>query len=495
VRLRNRVAPAGSRGEAWRSATLLLLLTLAAVALHGYHPYVEDAAFYVPAVEKALDPALFPHGAEFFEAHGSATFFAPLIAGSVRTLHLPLETVLFLWQLLCVYVFLLGCWLVLRACFETPEGRWGGVALVAALLTLPAGGTTMLLLDQYLNARSLSTCAGIFAVALALRGRYFFAFLLLLAAALVHPLMPVYTVFFLLLFWWTKRNRAGAAAVAGLLPFGLSFDPPSAAYHQAALLHRFHYVQYWAWYDWLGLFGPLVLFISMGRVGRVQRMLNVELLCRALVPYLLCCLGAALVLDLPARFEALARLQPMRSLHLGYILMFLLLGGMLGQFILQRKAWRWLLLFVPLSAGAAGVQLWAYPASAHVEWPGAPSRNDWVQAFVWIRNNTPQDAYFALNPRYLDLPGEDGQNFRAVAERSMLADWVKDSGAASMFPGLAEEWWAQVSAQEGWKNFRRADFQRLQERYGVNWVVMEQPASPGLVCPFQNRAVLVCRVE
>ena len=93
------------------------------------------------------------------------------------------------------------------------------------------------------------------------------------------------------------------------------------------------------------------------------------------------------------------------------------------------------------------------------------------------------------------IRGEDTQGFRAIAERSMLADAIKDSGAVSMFPPLAEEWYAQVQAQSGWKNFRLGDLRRLRTQYGVSWVVLQQPGVAGLDCPYKNAAVLACRLN
>ena len=58
---------------------------------------------------------------------------------------------------------------------------------------------------------------------------------------------------------------------------------------------------------------------------------------------------------------------------------------------------------------------------------------------------------------------------------SRLADNVEDNGVVSMFPPLAEEWWAQVRAQTPWNSFRAEDFSRLKEKYGVTWVVVQQP--------------------
>jgi hypothetical protein len=197
---------------------------------------------------------------------------------------------------------------------------------------------------------------------------------------------------------------------------------------------------------------------------------------------------------LPARFEALARLQPLRSLHFLYIVMFIMGGGFLGEYVLRERVWRWLVLFVPLSVGMGVAQRAIFPASAHVEWPGSAPKNPWEQAFLWIRENTPSDALFAIDPYYLDIPGEDNVGFRCLAERSRLADGDKDNGVVSMFPRLAEEWWAQVEDQMPWKKFRLADFERLKNKYGVSWVVVEQPEAAGLDCAYENQVVRVCRL-
>jgi hypothetical protein len=218
-------------------------------------------------------------------------------------------------------------------------------------------------------------------------------------------------------------------------------------------------------------------------------------MCRALVVYGVIYLVAGLALSIPARFEAVARLQPMRSLYLLYILLILISGGFLGELVLKDRIWRWLALFAPLCIGMFVAQWSLFPASAHIEWPGAAPRNAWVQAFVWIRNNTPSDAIFALDPHHMEIEGEDENGFRAVAERSMLADAVKDSGAVTMFPPMAAEWLKQVQAQSGWKKFGTQDFQRLQSEFGVSWVVVQQPGVPGLTCPYQNQAVQVCRLN
>jgi hypothetical protein len=139
-----------------------------------------------------------------------------------------------------------------------------------------------------------------------------------------------------------------------------------------------------------------------------------------------------------------------------------------------------------------------FPQSAHIEWPDARPNNPWAQAFVWVRENTPIDAVFALDPRFMQLPGEDEIGFRCLAERSRLADDTKDSGVVSMFPPLAEEWWSQEQAQTPWANFGLQDFKRLKEKYGVGWIVTTQQVA-GIECPYKGdshgaNAVRVCRL-
>jgi hypothetical protein len=218
-------------------------------------------------------------------------------------------------------------------------------------------------------------------------------------------------------------------------------------------------------------------------------------MCSALIIYGLSFFGAALIITIPPRFANLAELQPLRALHLLYILLFVFSGGPLAQFVLKKTIWRWGVLFVPLCAGMWFAQRQTFPASPHLEWPGSPPRNPWVKAFWWIRQNTPKDAYFALDPEYMALAGEDQHGFRAIAERSRIADEVKDSGAVTMFPALAETWREQVNAERGWEKFQGADFARLKRQFGVNWVVVQQSGVAGLECPYENPVVRVCRVE
>jgi uncharacterized membrane protein YgdD (TMEM256/DUF423 family) len=472
----------------------LLGLTAAALFVHGYHPRAEDAAIYLPGVEKILNPRLFPFNAQFFESHAHLTFFPNLIAISVRVTHLPLLYALFFWHLISIFLLLFSCWELARKVFAETIACYAGVTLVAALLTLPVAGTALYIMDQYPNPRNLTAFVGVLAIAEVLDRKYLTALLLLLFSAAIHPLMSVFAFSFCVLLLCVEKFRPWQPAVACLMPLAL-LDPPSAAYHKVALTRSYFFPLQWQWYEWLGVIGPIVILWWFSRIARTRQLKNLELLSRTLALYQVIFTIASIAVSAPARFESLARLQPMRSLHLLYILFVLFSGSLLGQFILKDRWWRWMALFLPLCAGMFYAQRQLFPESAHIEWPGAAPRNSWVQAFEWVRENTPSDAIFALDPNFMHIHGEDENGFRAIAQRSMLADRITDSGAVTMFPEMADVWFKQVQAERGWQQFQLQDFRRLRTQYGVDWVVVQTPGVPGLECPYENSSVKICRVD
>ena len=63
-------------GRAWRrfhDSLFILLLTAAGFAAMGYHPGFEDDGIYLSAVKSDLNPALYPHDADFFRLQVQAT--------------------------------------------------------------------------------------------------------------------------------------------------------------------------------------------------------------------------------------------------------------------------------------------------------------------------------------------------------------------------------------------------------------------------------------
>jgi hypothetical protein len=197
------------------------------------------------------------------------------------------------------------------------------------------------------------------------------------------------------------------------------------------------------------------------------------------------------------RFAQLAPLQPMRCLQLIYLFLFLVAAGLAAAAF--PRCWKpAAVLFVALCGGMAYAQRQEFPAGPHIEWPGRTTANDWLRAFDWIRLNTPVRAYFVMDPRYLERPGEDFHGFRGLAERSMLADLIEDRAVASVRPEVAGVWRSQSEALHNWSAMDLAGFRDLKRRFGVDWALLERavpPATTGLVCPYENAQLRVCRLD
>lgn len=482
-----------------RDLLLLLLLTCGAILVHGYHPFAEDAEIYVPQIRKILHPGLYPFGAQFFESHAHMTLFPDFIAALVRLTHLRLSIVLFLCHFFSIFLLLLVCRKIAAKCFPAETARWAAVALIAALLTIPATGTALYLMDQYFNPRSVSTFSILFAIDAALERKLLRSILWLIFTALIHPLMIVFGAFYIAILATTReindRRAVPAFASAALsIAVGPSLLHPSTAFFQTLNDHSYYFVLRWHWYEWLGVFAPLALLWWFSRIAQNKRLPTLKIVALSLIPFAIACVAGALIVSIP-RLRLLAIGQPMRGFQLLYLLMFLIAGGLIGEAFLKKRALLWIALFAPVCAGMAFAQFQIFPSDRHIEWPGALSTNPWVQAFAWIRENTPSDAIFALDPNYMALQGEDDQGFRAIAARSSLADANKDWSASAMFPAtpLATECLAQVRAAQGWQNFRLSDFERLRQMYGVTWVVLDRPFA-GLACPYHNVRLSVCRL-
>jgi hypothetical protein len=476
----------------------LLALTAATVAVHGYHLGVDDAEIYVPGIKHAADPRLYPFGSEFFMTHAHLSLFQDLVGGFARLTRLPPDLVIFLCHLAGVFLLLLAAWRLSCACFQTSPARWGAVGLLAGVLSVPVAGTALVIMDPYVTARTLSAPATLFAVACFVSNQRKRAFAWLLFTAAVHPQMSVYGAVLLGCIELARRRQAvplTQTVLAAALPLLWGFQPPSGPAREALLSRTYFFLSQWAWYEWIGAIAPLLLLWWFSARPPRGTTPVFQMLARTLVPFGLLFTAAGLILTYTPPLLNYTRLQPMRAFHLIYVIFFVLLGGLIAEYVLGRKGWRWVALFVPLAAGMWILQQSAYPFSPHVECPGGADRNPWAEAFLWIRANTPRDAVFALDPNYLAIPQDDQHGFRAVAERSVLADNLKDSGAVSLFPQLAAEWKQQVQAQTGWARFHAADFQNLARRYPVTWVVVQPSQTAGLACPYQNAELAVCRID
>lgn len=461
---------------------------------------MEDDAVYLSAIQRRLDPALYPHDYRFFTLQMQASIFDRMMAAWVRLSHIPLSVSELLGQFVVAFFLLWGCLTIARRCFPGEAARWAGVGLVGVLFTLPVAGTALYIFDQYLHPRAIAAALILWAVVAILERRGLLATVLLVAAVVMHPIMGILGVSYCVILWIgvlnTRRLTARPVLAAGF--FGLApswiFEGPSAAWKTALTTRTYYFLGRWTWYEWLGVVAPIFILWMMARWARRAERPEMALLAGCGAVYATFQLAVACVVLLTPGLVRLTPMQPMRYLHMVYILMALLGGGLIGEKLLRSHLWRWLVLFLPLAAGMFWAQRALFPGSMHLELPGRTPQNPWLLAFAWVRQNTPTDAYFALDPYYMQLPDEDYHSFRALAERSELADAVKDAAVATQVPDLAPPWLAQTQAVAGWQRFKKADYLRLRQEFGVDWIVVRGAGVAGLACPYHNQAVAVCRL-
>ena len=476
-------------------------LTAGALLVEGYHPGVEDDVVYLSAIHRRLHPALYPHDSQWFTLEMQASIFDRMVAAWVRLTHIPVPVTELLGQCVAAFVLLWACWAIARRCFSTPAGQWAGVALVGVLFTLPVAGTALYIFDQYLHPRAIATVLVLWAILQVLDRRAVLAGVLLIAAVVMHPIMGVLGVSYCVILWIagsrvgrSSVRSAPAIAALSVAPLWI-FEGPSAAWRQALNTRDYYFIGRWTWYEWLGAIGPIIILWAIARYARRADRPAMALLSGAAAFYAAFQLAIACIVLLIPALVRLTPMQPMRYLHLVYIFMAILGGGLIGEKLLRGHVWRWLALFLPLTVGMFTAQRVLFAGTTHLELPGLASHNPWLRAFAWVRANTPTDAYFALDPYYMQAPGEDYHSFRALAERSELADAVKDAAVATQVPDLAPSWLEQSQAAAGWQHFQKPDFLRLQRQFGVNWILVHRPGVAGLDCPYKNEAIAVCRLQ
>jgi len=482
------------------------LLTVAALVIQGYHLGVEDGEIYIPAARKLLRPDLYPYATEFFQSHEKLSLFAPILAWTARLTHLSMDWTVFLWYVATLFFTLAACWMLAAVCFQSPRARWCALLVTTTILMMPATNTGLLLMDPYLTARSFSTPLTLFALVAVLRRRFAAAGVLTLIVAAIHPQMAAYLVFLYAVLWMAGRPSAGTPksdevppAVFMALPATFALGPAQEPYREALYARDFYFLSTWTWYDWLGLLAPLA-FLAWFAQGRTRGTTK-EFACIsfALIPFGLISILAGAVIASTHKLDMYARLQPLRCFHLITFVFMVLLAGVIGEYLAKNRAWVIPALSVSLAAGMFYTARQTYPFSPHIEWPGLSSSdltspNPWINTLLWIRENTPKDAIFAVDSRYFKEPEVDVHGFRAISERSALADYYKDGGVVAIFPRLAEEWKQMSNATYGLNHFSMQDFARLASEYPVTWTVIHGAAPVGMDCPYQQRGYAVCKI-
>jgi hypothetical protein len=483
--------------QAISHVTGLTLLIPFVLLIHGYHPFADDAGIYVAGIRKMMDPSLFTVDAGFVAAHTRLSIFSHLFAGALQLFHIPLDLGLIAAYLLSIFAFLRGCFQLSQRLFADVQIQWGATLFASTLFTLPVAATALWIMDPYVTARSFSTPFSLFALTACMDRDWKRTTVWFLLTALMHPLMAAYLAAFLLTYIFVSAGRWRRLAATCILAFAgcaaIYFATRHAAlpdgYREAALTREYFFLSLWRWYEVMGLIAPLLLMLIAAFRTRNHAIRNLCVACIATGST--ACAVAACFIHTNGSFF-LARIQPLRIFQLIYIAGVILLGGFLAKHLRGRRAALGAALLILVSSLMLLIQKQVYTTSAHVEWPFVAPSNPWQQAFLWIRNNTPQNAVFALDSNYTKLGIEDTQGFRATAARSALVDELKDGGVVAIFPQLAPRWKSQRDLEIGLN--RISDQERIArlQPAGVTWLLLSAGATTQFACPYRNSAVAIC---
>jgi hypothetical protein len=478
-----------------------------------------------------LNSSLFPAYRAFVTEHLSYSIFAPVLATLARGLHGSLLGALLLAEISSLLLTFYSANQLLRRITASRSAQLCGLLLLAAWWTLPIAGTSLLMMDPYVTARSFTTPLSLLAIALALddwatRRPALLCVGALLLAFLFHPLMSGYAIGFVILLRllrsryaaaWLVGFSLAAFAVAGVI--AALARPESPAVVAAALSRYYWFLSRWQWYELAGIIGPLVvlglfLFAAQRQHNQFQNSRSQTRLLHAAIFYGLLAIAIELAFaHANATNHAVARMQPLRVFLLLYLLMTLELGAALPS------GARWLMQHLPghrtaathrlvssivmalvlgtMAAAMFAAQRASFARSPQVELPGIHigPHNPWVEAFLWARAHTPTDAVFALDTRYVNEDGEDAQTFRAWALRSALPDYSKDGGEAAITPRLADLWLAAATAQQHLSQETDAVRDAKILPLGATWMIVHTSAVTQHPCPYVNDVVKVCRLR
>lgn len=471
-----------------------------ALAVHGYHPYSEDGGIYMAAAEHALSPRLFPHLPQFADAHVTCVFFSRIMAVISTLTHLPLTWIFFLAYTASIYLTLSALSTLLRLCMQQSTARWYALLLFTATITTPVAGTSIITIDPYLSSRSLSLPLLLLAIAESLRPhpRWLRMTMYLVFGALLHPLVAACGILLITLNYALQRGKRSwviAISAFSLITatiLHLLAPAETAAYYEAVLSRPYWFLLRWEWYEILGVIAPILLLLLFLRNRPAYVTPAFVTLIRSL------CIGGGITLAVNLIFahpdsgnHLVASLQSLRFFAFIYITLTLALGSLLAR---MHSRWPAMLFTGALAGLLCFVQRTTYPSTVHLELPGRKLTNDWERVFLWVSQHTPQDALFALDADYNDLPGEDTHLFRAIALRDALPDFSKDGGIAAVKPSIAEAWSNGVRLQHGLNLQDDATRVANLRPAGVTWIILPPAATTRLVCPYNLHGIRVCKL-
>lgn len=416
----------------------LLFSVLATLNAGGYRYGASDQAFYIPAIRRHLDPALFPRDWSLLAPQDALNVFTAGAAWICRATGLPLPQLFFLLYLVGLLVLAAAAAAFGKALYRS---AWTTVALLAALtlrhaVALGAVNT----LEGYMHPRMVAFAIGSLAVALYLQRRTWVAASLVSAALIVHPTTGIWFAAWLGVALLVSEPRlrwplgsaaavlaagtAWAVTVGPLAPRMVRMDP---LWLSALASKTYLFASSWPAWAWItsAIYPVAIAGVYIRR--RRDGMASVE---ETGVVWgagaLLLFLFASLPL-VSARLALAVQLQVPRVLWMLDLLAVVYLLWWLAE--AGGTVWRRRVVTAVLVAASVGRGIYVmrveHPERAVVRLGFADTA--WHDAMRWVEANTPPSAFILADPGHA---WRYGTSVRVAAARDVFLEEAKDTAFA-----------------------------------------------------------------
>ena len=477
------------RDALWLLPLIALFGVLVTANGAGYRYGVSDQAFYIPAIDLAQTPDLFPRDRGLLLPQARLTVLDEALAWLGATTGLSLPWLFFLGYLLTATLFAAGVALIGDRLYVS---RWSTVALLMALtLRHRITRTGVNTYESCFHPRVLTFAIGLIAVGLFLHGRRVAAMTLAVGACLVHPTTGAWFVIWIAVatavdLWPSRTGRRIVIGVAALIAAaGLAVLTSGAfadrlvvmdASWQAAFASRDYLfpAEDWKPGTWLIHLLPAVLMVAAWHWRR-----RVGMTTPHETAVVLGCLSLpmAFLISVPlidARVALAVQLQSSRVfwqvelLATAYLVWALCEGPWTRWSVARRAAVAAVVLATcQRGTGYYIVRVERDHGLVAVQLP----ESDWQRMGAWIAANTAPEAHLLADP---DHVWSAGASLRVLARRDVWLEGVKDAAIAIYSRDSALRVTDRRRAIGDFNSLTEARAKALAATYTIDYLLTEQ---------------------
>lgn len=468
----------------WYWALVPIFAVLVTANSAGYRFGVSDQAFYIPAIDRAMVPSLFPHDSALVEPQARLLALDEMMAWLAEATGASLPNLFLAGYCLTVLVFAAGVFAIGRTLYRSSAAAL--VLLTALTLRHRIAQTGVNTFEGYFHPRVLAFGLGLFVIAALLRRRVVLAAAGVAGAMLIHPTTGIW--FGVLVLgalvarpggWRLAAAIAGACTSAGLLivtsgAARSAFVVMDPAWTAVFASKDYLFPMEWATSNWLAnAIAPTVLAAicivrlraSLADEGERGLMLG----------------AAALVLlflfSLPfsqARVALAVQLQIPRVL---WIVDFLATAYLVWALVDRsstsagRRVLALTLSLLVVGSAARGY----YVMRIARERPlvrRTLAHTPWQATADWAATHTPSDANFILDP---DHAWKEDVSFRVAAQRDVYLEKVKDAAMATYSREVAMRVADRTAALGEFASLTPERATALARKYDLDYLIADTP--------------------